>query len=73
MSIQSNLPLDRKLIAMQAAMFSWEMNCKFDRCLKCPCDLKVAVDARAELCVLNYNQETVQLLFFMPKDCKFTR
>ena len=68
--IQKDLPVNQKFVAIQAASFSWEVNCKVQQCLKCPCDLKVAIDAQAELCESKCDPETAQLIFSMPKNCK---
>ena len=64
------LPLAQQQIATQAMFFSLGEHVKIKECLAASYDLKVAIDARAELSGSKFDLDTATLQFTMPKDCK---
>ena len=72
-SVRDDLPAFQHQIATQAMSFSLETHLKLSQCVKQPCDLKVAIDAKAELCGAKFDQASGKLQFTMPKDCKLIR
>ena len=68
--VHEDLQPDDHRMAIQANYFSWETCLKYIECLGRPYDLKVAIDARAELCRPNIDHETARLQFTMPQDCE---
>lgn len=69
-SVRSDLQPEQCQMALQMLCFSLDAHQKITECLQNPCDLKVAMDARAELCGLKCDQKSATLQFSMPKDCK---
>ena len=70
LGIREDLAPDQYNRAGQAVLYSLDSCQKFERCLQKPCDLKVAIDARAELCSFNLDQRLGKLQFTMPQECK---
>lgn len=64
------LPLPQRHLAAQALFFCLGEHMKIKECLEAQYDLKVAIDARAELSGSKFDQDTATLQFTMPKDCK---
>ena len=67
---REDLALNERCMALQALLFSEQLARSFEKCLTVPCDLKVAIDARANLCGFNCDQDAGKLLFAMPRECK---
>ena len=55
--------------ALQVLLYFLDIHQKLAECLSKPCDLKVAIDARAELCGAKFNQSTLQCT--IPRKCKY--
>lgn len=69
-NVRSGLLLPQRQMAMQALFFSLGEHVKIKECLEKQCDLKVAIDARAELSGSKFDLDTATLQFTMPKECK---
>jgi hypothetical protein len=70
-SVRSGLSFQQRQLAMQALLFSQEEHLKIKECVGGQCDLKVAVDAKAELVGSKMDVGTAALQFTMPKECKY--
>lgn len=69
-SVRPDLAPMQREFATQALLFSLESHVKVSECLKHGCDLKVAIDAMAELSSSKFDLKTTTLQFSMPKECK---
>ena len=70
LSVRADLSAEQCQIATQAMFFSVESNMKISDSAKAVCDLKVAIDARAELASSKFDFSNGILQFTIPKDCK---
>ena len=71
--VHGDLPPSQHLMAVRVLHFSLDVYFKLVECLCKPCDLKVAVNARAELCELleaKFNQTSARLQFSIPDKCE---
>lgn len=70
LSVREDLPTEQRQIAMQAMYFSVESNMQIADSAKSFCDLKVAIDAKAELAGSKFDFSSATLQFTIPQDCK---
>ena len=68
--LRGDLPPSQHQFALRALLYSMDIHQKMVECLSKPCDLKVAIDARAELCGAKFDQASSSLQFSMPQECE---
>lgn len=69
-SVRSDIPEEGRKIAYQANAFSHGLSQSYKECLDCRFELNMALNRRAKMCNFDFDQQSGQLFFSMPTECK---